>query len=87
MISSTLLPLPAKRAVRQSFGASASTYDEHAFLQREIGERLFERLQYIKLVPQRVLDIGSGTGYATQRLRERYAEAELIALDSVPEWL
>lgn len=81
------LPLPAKRAVRQSFGASASTYDEHAFLQREIGERLFERLQYIKLVPERVLDIGSGTGYATQKLRERYRDATLIALDLAPDML
>ena len=81
------LNLPAKRAVRQSFGASASTYDQHAFLQREIGERLFERLQYIKLTPQRVLDIGCGTGYATQRLRERYAAAELIALDIAPAML
>jgi len=81
------LPLPAKRAVSQSFGASASTYDEHAFLQREVGARLFERLQYIKLTPQRVLDIGSGTGYATQRLREHYAEAELIALDIAPAML
>ena len=81
------LPLPAKRAVRQSFGASASTYDEHAFLQREIGERLFERLQYINLTPQRVLDIGSGTGYATQKLREQYRDAMLIALDLAPDML
>ena len=81
------LPLPAKRAVRQSFGASASTYDEHAFLQREIGDRLFERLQYIKLAPQRVLDIGSGTGYATQKLRDHYRDATLIALDLAPDML
>ena len=81
------LPRPAKRAVRQSFGASAPTYDQHAFLQREIGGRLFERLQYIKLAPQRILDIGSGTGYATQRLRERYANADLFALDIAPAML
>ena len=80
-------PLPAKRAVRQSFGASAPTYDEHAFLQREIGTRLFERLQYIKLTPRRILDIGSGTGYATQRLRQHYADAELVALDIAPRML
>jgi malonyl-CoA O-methyltransferase len=81
------LSLPAKREVRQSFGASAKTYDEHAFLQREIGDRLFERLQYIKLTPERVLDIGSGTGYATQKLRERFTETQLIALDIAPDML
>lgn len=83
----TSLPLPAKRAVRQSFGRSAPTYDEYAFLQREIGGRLFERLDYIKLVPQRILDIGSGTGNATQRLRERYENADITALDIAPVML
>ena len=81
------LVLPAKRAVGASFGASASTYDEHAFLQREIADRLFERMQYIKLEPSRVLDIGCGTGYATQKLRERYPVATLLALDIAPDML
>ena len=79
--------MPAKRDVRESFGASAGTYDEHAFLQREIGARLFERLQFIKMEPRRVLDLGSGTGYATQRLREHYPSAELVALDIAPAML
>ncbi len=81
------LRLPAKRAVRQSFGASAGTYDEHAFLQREIGDRLFERLDYVKVAPQRVVDIGSGTGYATEKLLARYPEAAVIALDIAPDML
>jgi len=86
-MNATRPPLPAKRAMRQSFGSSAAHYDEHAFLQREIGDRLFERLQYVKLSPQRVLDIGSGTGYATQKLREQYRDAMLIALDIAPDML
>jgi malonyl-CoA O-methyltransferase len=81
------MTFPAKRAVRQSFGASASTYDEHAFLQREIGDRLFERLQYVKLAPGHMLDIGSGTGYATQKLRDTYRDARLTALDIAPDML
>ena len=68
--------LPAKKNVRRSFGNAAQTYDENAFLQREIANRLFERLDYIKLTPARVLDIGSGTGYATRKLRERYQKAD-----------
>jgi malonyl-CoA O-methyltransferase len=67
--------------VRQSFAASAGTYDEHAFLQREIGDRLFERLDYVKVAPQRIVDIGSGTGYATDKLLARYPEASVVALD------
>lgn len=73
--------LPAKRNVRRSFGAAASTYDDNAFLQREIADRLFERLDYIKLTPDRALDLGSGTGYATRKLRERYAKSDIVSLD------
>lgn len=73
--------VPAKRDVRRSFGQAAQTYDAHAFLQREIADRLFERLDYIKLAPRRVLDLGSGTGYATAKVAERYREAEVLALD------
>lgn len=81
------LRLPAKRAVRQSFAASAVTYDEHAFLQREVGDRLFERLDYVKVAPRRILDIGSGTGYATEKLLARYPDAGVVALDIAHDML
>lgn len=50
-------------------------------LAREIERRLYERLDYIKVEPQRVLDIGCGTGAGRIRLRERYPEATVYALD------
>ena len=81
----TLFPL--KPAVRRSFGNAATTYDGNAFLQREIADRLFERLEYIKLQPVTALDIGCGTGYATARLRERYADANIIGLDVAEQML
>ena len=73
--------LPAKLDVQRSFGNAATTYDEHAFLQREIVNRLFDRLDYIKLEPKRVLDLGSGTGYVSDKCRARFPKAELIAID------
>jgi malonyl-CoA O-methyltransferase len=81
------LKLPAKRDVRRSFGHAAATYDEHAFLQREMVNRLFDRLNYIKLEPKRVLDLGSGTGYVSEKCRARFPKAELIAIDLAPEML
>jgi malonyl-CoA O-methyltransferase len=81
------LNLPAKPDVRRSFAAAARTYDDNAFLQREIADRLFERLDYIKLAPARVLDLGSGTGYATRKLRQRYPDAGIVSLDLAPEML
>jgi malonyl-CoA O-methyltransferase len=75
------IDFPNKRDVRRSFGRAAQDYDAHAFLQREVADRLFERLDYIKLNPKRVLDLGSGTGFATERASARFPKAEVIALD------
>ena len=70
-----------KQAVRASFDKAAATYDAAAVLQREVVDRLFDRLELINIEPNVVLDAGSGTGYAAPRLRERYSTARHIELD------
>ena len=42
---------------------------------------MLERLQYIKLAPQRVLDAGCGDGHGTSCLAKRYPEAQVLGLD------
>ncbi|MBL8511095.1 MAG: malonyl-ACP O-methyltransferase BioC [Betaproteobacteria bacterium] len=76
---------PTKLSIQRAFAKAAESYDAHAFLQREMADRLFERLDYIKLQPKRILDLGSGTGYVTRMLRERYPDAHLLALDIAPD--
>ena len=73
--------------VRRAFDHAAASYDAHAVLQREVCDRLLERLDYVSLQPGRVLDVGSGTGYGLAHLRSRYPEAELCALDIAPSML
>lgn len=75
------LPLPDKRLVRAAFEKAAARYDEAAVLQREIGTRLLERLELMKIAPSRVLEVGSGTGFCSAQLHARYPTAEFIALD------
>ena len=70
-----------KSRARQAFGRAAATYDQVSVLQQEIGRRLLERLDYVKLQPTRVLDIGCGTGQHTAALLKRYPKAEVIGLD------
>lgn len=70
-----------KAEVRRAFSKAAARYDAAAVLQREVCTRLLERLDYVRLQPQRVLDVGSGTGWGTLQLRERYKEAQVVALD------
>ncbi len=75
-------PMPIdKRRARRAFGRAASEYDRVAVLQREVADRLLERLDYIRLAPQRVLDLGAGTGYASEGLLKRYPKAQVLALD------
>ena len=70
-----------KREVRRAFSRAANSYDATAVLQREVCSRMLERLDYIKLQPRRVLDAGGGTGWGARQLGERYAQAEILALD------
>lgn len=70
-----------KHQARRSFARAANNYDANAVLQHEIGQRMLERLDYIKLQPRRILDIGCGTGAATGQLLSRYPKAEVLALD------
>nr|MBA2689605.1 malonyl-ACP O-methyltransferase BioC [Burkholderiales bacterium] len=51
------------------------------FLQREVAQRMFQRLEYIKLEPKRIVDAGCGTGHDASKLASRYPKANLIALD------
>jgi malonyl-CoA O-methyltransferase len=76
-----------KRVTRESFSRAASTYDRAAVLQREVGDRMAERLDYIRIEPARVLDAGSGTGHGTLSLAARYTKAQRIALDIAPAML
>lgn len=70
-----------RRQVRRNFARAAATYDGAAVLQREIGSRMLERLDYVRIEPQHVLDLGCGTGASLTALHERYPQAQLLGAD------
>jgi malonyl-CoA O-methyltransferase len=70
-----------KANIRASFERAAASYDEAAALQREVGSRLLERLELVRLNPAIILDVGCGTGFTTTPLLKRYRKARVIALD------
>ncbi len=63
---------PDRRAVRRHFARAAATYDGAAVLQKEIGGRMAERLDVVKLAPAAILDAGCGTGDAQAEFAARY---------------
>ncbi|MFL9870367.1 methyltransferase domain-containing protein [Paraburkholderia megapolitana] len=82
-------PQPAKssrpaydsRRLRRIFDRRAATFDDVAFLPREIAQRMRERLDYIKINPASVLDAGCGAGEDLPALRERFPEAPVFGTD------
>ena len=73
--------LPEKRAVRRSFERAAATYDRNSVLQCEIGVRLLKHLDPMTIEPDRVVDLGCGTGIFFEPLRERFPKARVIGID------
>jgi len=60
---------------------AAQAYDQAAVLAREVGERMAERLDYMKISPLRMADIGCATGDGIRALRARYPKAQALAID------
>lgn len=69
------------RQIRHAFSRAAASYEAHAVLQAEVGRRLREQLDERDFSPQRVLDVGCGPGIGASALRERWPQAQIIALD------
>ena len=69
------------RAARRRFERAAVTYADASRLEAEIGARMLERLDYLRIAPRRILDAGSGPSREAARLNSRYSESQVIALD------
>jgi malonyl-CoA O-methyltransferase len=70
-----------RRLARLHFSKAAPHYDSAAFIQREIADRLLERLDVLKTQPKFLVDIGCGTGYSVLPLMRRYPNTKIFALD------
>ena len=67
--------------ISKAFNQHAIEYEQAAKVQKEIGMRLFERLQYLNIKPQRVLDLGCGPGFFSLELTKMYPKARVVGLD------
>ena len=74
--------IPARvDTVRRQFDARAPRFAESSALTREIASRLLERLQYMRIDPAIVIDVGCGLGESRAQLQTRYANAHWLGLD------
>lgn len=70
-----------------AFTKQAMSYEKAAKVQHEIGHRLLERLPYLTIVPQRILDLGCGPGTFSRELALMYPKAHVVGLDFAPAML
>jgi len=68
-----------KKQMRQSFGQASQSYDGMATLQRQVGRELINKVSLSDNAL--VLDVGCGTGFFTQQLREVAGLGNILALD------
>ena len=76
-----------RRSVQRSFSDAARDYDESAILQARVRDELLDRLQWVRIEPAVVLDLGSGTGRASAALKRRYRKSRVVAVDMSPGML
>lgn len=69
--------------VTRSFSQAAASYDRHAVIQASMVNQLDNVIaSQITQTPNRIMDMGCGTGFLTQKLCTRYPAAQITAIDS-----
>lgn len=78
-------PIDLQR-VRQLF-SRPQQIDGSNFLRREIASRMREKLELVKIQPERVLDAGCGEGADMAQLQKKFPDAAVLGIDSAKRML
>jgi malonyl-CoA O-methyltransferase len=73
-----------KIKLASNFNRHAGDYDHYAGVQRLMAQQLLRQIQASGQQFNRILEIGCGTGYFTDLLRQAWPQARIIALDLAP---
>ena len=65
----------------QQHNRNASKLNQLGFIYQDIAQNMIARLDYIKLLPQRILDIGSGSGIDAKLLSKKFPHTDILELD------
>lgn len=76
-----------QQRIKRAFNRAADHYDTVAIVQNEVAQRLCGRLDFIKLNPQHILDLGCGTGNCAKLLQQRYITANVFGVDFAEKML
>ncbi len=57
-------------------------YAAAAVLANAVAEQMLSRLEWVLWQPKVIVDVGCGTGYGRELLKQRYPEAQILAIDT-----
>jgi malonyl-CoA O-methyltransferase len=74
--------LPDERSARRGFAKASKTFDDADVVHAYARDALLGRLDYLKLDPRAIADIGCGTGKGLIELRRRFPSSLVLGIDS-----
>ena len=76
--------LPAARDARKAFDRASDSFRAASVVHDEARKRLLERLQFARLAPHTIVDLGCADGRGALALAARYPDAGVLAIDASP---
>jgi malonyl-CoA O-methyltransferase len=77
-----------KARIAHAFSSRAHTYDDAASLQKLVAGRMAVRMEAVCATPpRRILEVGCGTGFLSERLALAFPESDLLLTDIAPSML
>ncbi len=76
------------KQIQTRFNKASKSYDDVAWVQKDAARVLVDKLlNHQNFIPQTVIDVGTGTGYITELLLEKFPEASFYLNDIALEML
>jgi malonyl-CoA O-methyltransferase len=70
-----------KVQVAKSFNRATKSYNQVNFIQRLVGDKLFQWIDNLPTQPLKIIDIGCGTGILTMRLAHTFSQGKMLGID------
>lgn len=72
--------MSAADSISIHFSKASAVYDKEAVLQRNLAQELSRKIVLARS-PERILDVGCGTGFLTREICQRFPDAQVDAID------